>query len=167
MTTIKTDVLGEVTRDGEAWSVRYVRSLDTPRPRVWDAITNHEQVATWMMTDEMTLEPRLGGAVHYRWGPSDRSDGDISTFDPPRTIEYSWREGSHTSMVRFELEETTTGTDLTLHHWNLSRDEVNGVGPGWHTHLELLAATLASEPFDFDARFDELKPRYAAVIEDL
>ena len=159
--------LGTLSADGETRSVRYVRVFDVTPEVLWDAITDPDRIARWMRTEQMSFEHHVGGQVHYRWGGSDESIGTVKVFDPPHAVEYTWWENSGNSTVRFELRPLDTGVELTLHHSNLRAEEVSGVGPGWHAHLDFLNAVLKGEAFDFDQRFDELKPEYEARVASL
>jgi uncharacterized protein YndB with AHSA1/START domain len=155
-----TDELGTLSSNGTTRSVRFVRAFDVSAGELWDAITDPKRIAPWMRTEEMLFEPHVGGKVRYRWGGNDESIGTVKVFEPPHAVEYTWKEGSESSTVRFELRSLAAGVELTLHHWNLSPDRAAGVGAGWHAHLEYLGAVLRDEAFDFDQRFNELLPGY-------
>jgi uncharacterized protein YndB with AHSA1/START domain len=117
---------------------------------------------------EATFEPRVGGAVSFRWEGSGECSGIVSIFDPPRVLEYSWVEGDATSVVRFELRPGATGVVLVLDHRELPPRAHAGVGAGWHTHLDALGAVLAGEPtLDFWARFHALEPQYSKLVAEL
>ena len=161
------DELGVVERDGDRWSVRFVRRIDASALDVWDTLTNPERIARWMQTESMIMEPRAGGAVHYRWGGSDECHGTVSIFDPPHTLEYSWNEGENESIVRFDIIPLEEGVKLTLEHRMLRVGDLKGIGPGWHTHLDYLDAVLHDEPFEFEPRFHSLEPIYAQVLQQI
>ena len=57
------DPLGEVRRDGDRWSLRYVRLLRHSPEKVWAAITRSEHLAHWLPCD--ILGERRAGAVSY------------------------------------------------------------------------------------------------------
>lgn len=159
------DALGVVKRQGDYWSIRYVRHIDVSAQELWDSLTQPERIARWMQTESMSLEPNVGGAVHYYWGGSDRCDGIVTDFDPPRTLAYSWNEGANTSSVRFDIVEREGGVELTLEHRTLTTDEIKGVGPGWHAHLDYLDAVLHHANFEFSPRFESLQPLYERVLQ--
>jgi hypothetical protein len=56
---------------------------------------------------------------------------------------------------------------LVLHHRELPANTHASVGAGWHAHLDSLRALLASEKFDFWARYHELEPEYEKLVADL
>jgi uncharacterized protein YndB with AHSA1/START domain len=161
-----TENLGTMGAEDKTRSLRYVRVFDVSPEELWDAITNPDRIARWMRTEQMTFEHHVGGNVHYRWGGTDESIGTVKVFDPPHAVEYTWREGSETSTVRFELRRIDHGVELMLHHWNLGPD-CAGIGAGWHAHLDFLKAALGDQEFDFDRRFNELLPRYEAKAAEL
>ncbi len=162
-----TENLGTLSSEGGTRSVRFVRVFDVSVEELWDAITDPDRIARWMRTEQMTFERHVGGAVRYRWGGTDEAIGTVKVFDPPHAVEYTWREGSESSIVRFELRPLAQGVELTLHHWNLGSDQATGVGAGWHAHLDFLNAVLGDEVFDFDRRFNDLLPRYEVSAAQL
>jgi uncharacterized protein YndB with AHSA1/START domain len=160
------DELGTAAKDGDDRSVRYVRTLDAAPEEVWAALTDPERLARWMLTDSMVMEPRVGGEVHYAWS-HDHSDGIVAVWDPPHTLEYTWNEDNGASVVRFELAARHGGTELTLFHRFISPRFASEIGAGWHTHLDLLDATLRGGTFEFGPRYDTLKPLYEEQFDSL
>ena len=114
------DDLGTLTVQGDLRSVRYTRVIDASPEELWDALTNPERIARWMLTEEMVLEPRVGGKSHFGWGKQGSADGTVTVYDPPRCLEYTWEEESGTSTVRFEISEVASGVELVLFHRDLA-----------------------------------------------
>jgi uncharacterized protein YndB with AHSA1/START domain len=92
---------------------------------VFEAVSTGEHLDEWLLP-ESRVERREGGACAFGWGsPADdpaASRGIVTVFDPPKTIQYSFDEGSGVkdggSYMRFDLEPDGDGTLLyfTLHY---------------------------------------------------
>jgi uncharacterized protein YndB with AHSA1/START domain len=134
---------GTITHDGDHRLVRFERQYNATPEEVWAALTEPDQLAGWLA--QASLEPRAGGRVHLRWTTGDEMDGSITVFEPPRLLEYTWREPADTqpSVVRFELTTAESGTRLVLEHRKLPASGAAGFGAGWHSHLDALRALLA------------------------
>jgi uncharacterized protein YndB with AHSA1/START domain len=98
-------------------TMRYDRAYPHPIERVWDAVSTSEHLDVWLLP-ESRVEPRLGGRCAFGWGgPADdpvATTGEVTVFDPPSTIEFSFEDGS---TMRFDLARDAGGTKLsfTLH----------------------------------------------------
>jgi len=72
----------------------------------------------------------------------------ITELDPPRKISFTWQNSGD---VAFELEPKDDKVLLTVTHRRLpDRRTMLRVGPGWHMHLDVLAARVTgteTEPF--------------------
>jgi uncharacterized protein YndB with AHSA1/START domain len=155
-----TQTLGTIGRDGDLRTVRHVRHYDATPEEVWAALTEPAHVRNWLA--EMTIEPRVGGRVSFRWDSGDTEDGEVRAFDPPHVFEYTWTQGA-VSHIRFELSADEGGTVLVLEHSLINVDSAAGIGAGWHSHLDALDAMLDGThqaPADWTARYEELLPDY-------
>ncbi|HEX9116122.1 MAG TPA: formyltransferase family protein, partial [Anaerolineae bacterium] len=147
---------------------RYPQSVET----VWAALTEPAQLAAWF--GPVTLEPRAGGTIVVEAGPASvpvavrRSVGQILAWEPPRLLEYEWRQAIiEASTLRYELAPDGDGTLLRLTHRWLSLPSAKGFIPGQHANLDRLAAHLAGEPIpDWQQRFNEVAPAYAGAVVD-
>ena len=83
----------------------------------------------------------------------------ITELDPPRKLAISW--GSDGS-VSFELVPEGNDVLLTLIHRGVpDRASLLNLGPGWHAHLDILAARIAgNQPKPFWDEFLRLKSEY-------
>jgi len=151
---------GQYTQRGE---VQFTRLLPGPIERVWTYITDSEKRGTWLAKGPMDL--RKGGAVHLTFHHADltpgeempeeyrRSDGKpyemkgtILRCEPPRLLSFQWTNAED-SEVTFDLTERGTDVQLVLTHRRLvSRDLIESVSGGWHTHLAVLIAQLNGTP---------------------
>lgn len=103
-------------------SIEHTISIPAPIERVWDAITQAEQMLEWFGT-RVEVDFREGGMLVFGWD-DDVNIGRIETIRKPHEFVYRWR--SYTSdistpiddlpstVVRFTLEETEDGTQLTM-----------------------------------------------------
>jgi len=112
-----------------------------PPARVFEALTNPEQLMRWF-TDASCpvkywrMDARLGGSYSYATGKSKivvngvdefKCHGEITEIDPPRLLVYTWFGNWHldrerNTVVRWELSPTTTGTHLKVTHSGLAQE---------------------------------------------
>jgi uncharacterized protein YndB with AHSA1/START domain len=147
-------------------TIRFERRLPAPIERVWAAITEADQLATWLAASSLDL--RAGGEVEHVFdpaGPGGRVTGTILRVEPMTLFEYEWRFlGEPDSILRYELVADGDTTVLTLTHRLLGSDQVSGYGAGWHAYLDALAAVLArTEAPDWGSRFAAVRAVYARV----
>ncbi len=162
---MKTETIGTLRRDRKGRAVRYERRYDATPEEVWAALTEPDQVPNWFA--QMTIEPRAGGRVTFEWATGETEAGVVRAFDPPKTFEYTWEDGS---VIRFDLRPDGDGTLLVLDHRGLTPEQAVDVGPGWHVHLDALEALLAGSPQtapEWNARAESLKPAYEAQAKAL
>lgn len=158
--------LAELSGDDDRGDVHHRRVIPAPIAAVWAALTEPEQWRVWMGADAAELDPRRGGAVSLRWPDGDRMAGEVTEWDPPRVLEYTWHELDDRGRVRFELEETPEGTVLTFDHSGIPMSMLVGMSAGWHAHLDWLRAHVTRAEFDFGPRYRELRPLYEDATAD-
>jgi uncharacterized protein YndB with AHSA1/START domain len=152
----------------DAATVRHERLLPGPIERVWTYLTASEGLSTWL--GHATIPPRAGDAFTLAFvhcGETSDDDhvmhGVTRIYEPPTLLEYLWREDDREEVVRFELTPVGDRVRLVLTHSGLRRSEAVKVGPGWHTHLDVLGASLGDGTlFPFFERYERLKPEYEA-----
>lgn len=151
---------GTVGPDGDRTEVRFDRWYGTDPDDLWQALTDPARLARWFGA-AADVEPGVGGSIALRWDGADQwVRGEITEWDPPRTLSYGWRfPGEDESYVRFELEPRGEGTLLHLVHRRLG-PAGSGYGAAWHAYLDRLAALYAGEDLDWYARFTALQPTY-------
>ena len=158
---------GTITRvDAAHATIRFERRLSAPIERVWAAITDPGQLATWLATSSIDL--RAGGKVEHVFDPADpggQVNGTILRIEPMTVLEYAWRFlGEPDSILRYDLVADGETTVMTLTHRLLGIDQVSGYGAGWHAYLDALAAVLArTEAPDWGSRFAAVRAAYASV----
>jgi uncharacterized protein YndB with AHSA1/START domain len=159
--------LGELAGAGDRRDLHHRRVIAAPVAAVWAALTEPEQWRIWMGADEASVDARRGGAVALRWPDGDRMSGEITEWDPPRALEYTWQERVERGRVRFELEETRDGTLVTFEHSDIPVSALVGMSAGWHAHFDWLRAQLKGEDFEFRSRYRELGPVYEDIVADM
>jgi len=165
---------GTVTEPG---TIRFERLLPGPVERVWAYLTEPEKRAKWLAAGPMDL--RAGGkfeliwrnaelspkkekipAKYQQYEPEARMSGRIKRCEPPRLLSHTW--DSEESEVTYEL--TPRGKDVLFvltHRRIASRKDMLSFGPGWHTHLGILADQLTGQvPKPFWSTFDGLVTDY-------
>jgi uncharacterized protein YndB with AHSA1/START domain len=143
--------------------VVFERRFDATRERVWQALTDPEELAGWLAPAEMDLQ--VGGSVVLKFDDGDER-GTITELREPEVIAYTWNEGETDSLVRFELEPEGDGTRLRLQHTFEGEIDLSSYGAGWHHHLEQLVARIAGAPIAWDSnRYRELKTEYERMAE--
>ena len=130
--------------------------IKAPISRVWKALTDHEQFGTWFMCridgpfvvgQLSTGNTTYPGYEYIKW------EVMVQKMEPPRFFSYTWHPCSiergkdysdeTPTLVEFTLEETKTGTRLTVVESGFSkipayrRDEAFRMNTaGWSTQVE-------------------------------
>jgi uncharacterized protein YndB with AHSA1/START domain len=146
---------GELIEDG----VRFERLYDATPAELWTAITDPEQLRGWLAhASRWNLVPGEEWQIHFDDGAA---GGRVVAVEEGRLLELTWVEDGSESLLRLEVAPAGTGTLLVLQHSQLTGDRRIGFGAGWQSHLEALDVQLSGgEPFDWWARFEELRPSY-------
>lgn len=126
--------------------------IAAPPQRVFKAISDAEEIrrrSPQLQAYEMDM--RLGGRWYlemrvpqpYRGVSVIRHEGEILELDPPRLLVYSWLANFHndpkmSSVVRWELTATKTGTHVKLTHSGLASEPqaAKDYSGGWPGVLE-------------------------------
>lgn len=150
------------------------RVLPGPIERVWSYLTESDLRGKWLASGEM--EMKVGAPFRLTWRndeltdpPGKRPEGfgeehsmqcEITELDPPHKIGFTW--GS-TGGVVIELVERQNSVLLTLIHRRIrDRSALANIAPGWHAHLDVLAARIEGNPIGpFWDHWAQLKEEYA------
>ncbi len=139
------------TREGLT-VIRFQRRLAHPVERVWQALTDPQELEAWLAAAEVDL--REGGTVRLRWLNTD-SEGNkaqmtatITRLDPPHLIEY---DGDIHGTLRWELRPEGSGSVLTFSSTLPALEGEMGhmVPSGWHIHLDFLEEALDGGSVDW------------------
>jgi len=132
--------------------VKFTRILPGPIGRVWSHITETHLLPMWFGNDS-SIEPRQGGVVRLLGG---HIRGIVTQWQPPRKLVYTWNvfnadDGPDAasaypeSYPTFELEARGKEVVLTFSHFPILERFIPQNAMGWHTMLDILAATLSGE----------------------
>ena len=128
-------------KEGETWTLVLIRDLRHPPAKVWEALTDPEQLREWAPFDSDRNLGAVGTATLSTFGAPYVSETKVKRADEPKVLEYDWGGGD----IRWELEPLGAGTRLTL--WaNIDRRYVSMGAAGWHICLDVLDRLLADEP---------------------
>lgn len=161
----------------EPATLKIQRLLPGPIERVWAFLTESDLRRQWLAAGEMEL--RVGAPFELTWRNAELTDppgqqpegvsGEhsmescITELDPPRKLTFTW---TNSGDVTFELEPRGDDVLLTVIHRRLrDRSMMLMVGPGWHAHLDVLAARMrGKEPVPHWDNWTRLKKEYAERI---
>ena len=134
----------EVRKDGEKWTLVLVRELAHPPDKVWNALTDPEQLRAWAPFDSDQNLGTVGTAKLTTVGAPTPlvSETQVKRADAPKLLEFNWGGQD----IRWELEPLgAAGTRLTLWH-NIDRKFISMGAAGWHICFDVLDRLLADRP---------------------
>lgn len=136
-----TESLGKVTRVRDRVDVRFERHYPRPVETVWNAITEPARLADWMGAAH--VEPRQGGRIEMMTDGPFPMRGEVSVWDPPHVLEFSWSNAhAQDSVVRYELQRVENGTRMLFSHQGIPYASSALFSPGWHSLFAALSAML-------------------------
>lgn len=151
---------GRLASSGDRAVLEYRRRFEHPPARVWRALTEPAELATWFPTT-IDGERAAGAALTFRFEHVELEPmhGEMLTFEPPSLLAFTWGG----DLLRFALEPDVDGTAMTF---SVTFDELGKAtrdGAGWHQSLEGLGCALAGEQGrdDDPGRWRELRDAYA------
>ncbi|MFD8232497.1 SRPBCC family protein [Streptomyces sp. NPDC059696] len=154
-----------LTLDDGRPAVRFSRLYDHPVERVWQFVTDADELERWFPA-RAEIELRPGGAVRFSGDPHmEDSTGRVLAVDPPRHLSFEWGGDE----LRFDLEETgQKSTRFTLTNVLAAQDSAARNGAGWEVCLAALDArargeTTAGPHAGADAPWKELYAAYVAA----
>ncbi|MEW1830900.1 SRPBCC family protein [Streptomyces sp. NPDC088196] len=131
-----------LTLDDGRPAVRFSRIYDQPRDRVWQFVTDPDELAQWFPSRaEFDLRP--GGTVTFSGDPNmPESTGRVIAVDAPRHLSFEWGEDE----LHFDLEEVEEKrTRFTLTNVLGAADTASRNGAGWEVCLAALDAKARGE----------------------
>src|SRR5256885_1029975 len=129
MTMTSTERDGKLIETEDGIGVRFERRLAHPPERVWQAVTQPEELAAWFPD---TIEGEFAAGAEVRFPKFAEMGlpavGTVTEYDPPRLLAFTWG----TSALRFELEPDGDGcrlvfTDMLPREASADRRLVGGV----------------------------------------
>ncbi len=134
-----------LTGDQE-WTLVFVRDLRHPPEKVWAALTDPDQVGKWApyTVDRSLATPGDLTLTMVGGDTPQELPATVGRAEAPTLLEYSWG----TSLLRWELAATGTGTRLTLRQTVEDPDWVPKVAAGWHLCIVVAEHLLAGQPIE-------------------
>jgi uncharacterized protein YndB with AHSA1/START domain len=139
-------------------SIIVERVIPHPPEKIWRALTQAHLFEQWLMKND--FEPRLGAQFTFRAKPMGDWNGivdcEVTAFDPPRRLAYSWKGGSLSnpnyggaldSIVEWVLTPAPGGTRVRMEHSGFGpRNEsaFEAMSGGWPRGLERLEQISAA-----------------------
>jgi len=166
-------------------TIRFERLLPGPIERVWAFLVEPEKRSRWLCagrTDaseggkvemhfnnaELSNQPDLPPPEKYKDMCGEiRFEGRVLDYEPPTLLRHTWDFEGDYSEVTFELSSLKEQVKLVLTHKRLkTRDDLTGVGAGWHTHLDMLADVMnGREPEGFWRQHTANERIYEKLLE--
>ena len=132
--------------DGDRWTLVFVRELRQPPERVWEALTEPDQLRAWAPYAADRSLARTGEATLTMFARADEEADElparVTRAERPRVLEYTLG----TDLLRWELEPVGTGTRLNLRHTVGGPDWGPKVAAGWHLCLDVAERLLEGRP---------------------
>ncbi|NEE22050.1 SRPBCC family protein [Streptomyces sp. SID7499] len=154
-----------LTLDDGRPAVRFSRVYDHPVDRVWQFVTDADELERWFPS-RAEIELRPGGTVRFSGDPHmEDSTGRVLAVDPPQHLAFEWGGDE----IRFDLEETgEKSTRFTLTNVLDAQDSAARNGAGWEVCLTALDARARGEDTagphaGADAPWKELYAAYVAA----
>jgi uncharacterized protein YndB with AHSA1/START domain len=174
-------VTGEPQADGVLeeragiYSLRFERWFDYPVDRVWQALTEGDQLRQWVGGSEVEVDLRPGGKIFTRMAapqagePALSFESTILRVEPARLFEHTFGD-NRDSVVRWELAPEGSGCRLLLTHLEppgFPKQDAPRDLAGWHELLAALDRLLAGRPgAGAEAEWERQRERYAARLQD-
>ena len=128
--------------------IRMTTFVRAPRERVYDALTQAEQLDAWFTTGAR-VDPQPGGMMRWRWvdwGPDHVTDedwGPVLEARRPERYVFQWQAKLGPTTVEVDFEEQPEGTVVRLreHGYPATPEGVAGLmncATGWGEALTLL-----------------------------
>lgn len=125
-------------------AVRFERTYPYPIGRVWQAITESDDLARWFPS-RVTHESRTGGSIEFAGDPySDVSAGTILRFEPQTRFGFTWGPDE----VHMTLEDLGDSCRFVLINVLEEANTAARNASGWTVCLSELDKVLAGERGD-------------------
>ncbi len=130
-------------------TLNFERRLSHPVDRVWQAITEPDELAQWFPT-QVEADLEVGGRMTFTFEDYTLPDGsktmpgEITELDPPRVLAFTWGPPGHEDHLRFELEPVDGDRACVLRFTVVlgMLDKAARDGAGWHVCLDRLERLL-------------------------
>ncbi|MBD3404157.1 ATPase [candidate division GN15 bacterium] len=131
-------------QEGDRHTLVFTRFLAHPPEKVWEALTEPEQMKHWA---PYVPDGSLGVTGERTFRMIDGSTDEpmaatVARAERPRLLEYSFQDGR----LVWELTAHNDGTLLTLRHTVPNADWVTKIAAGWHLCLVVAERLLEGNP---------------------
>ena len=133
-----------VLKDGEQWALVLVRELRHSPAKVWEALTDPDQLREWAPFDADRNLGAVGTTAKLTTVGAPAlpvTEARVTRAIPPKELVYNW--GEHD--MRWELEPSPGGTRLTL-STRIPRAFIAMGAAGWHICFDVLDRHLGGAP---------------------
>ena len=131
-------------QDGDQWTLVLVRELRHAPEKVWQALTDPDELREWAPFDADGSLAGVGNTVKLTTvgAPAPHVTATtVTRADAPRLLEYTWGGND----MRWQLEPRDGGTRLTL--WtSIDRRYISMGAAGWHICFDVLDRLLGGAP---------------------
>ncbi|HEY0812780.1 MAG TPA: SRPBCC domain-containing protein [Pseudonocardia sp.] len=145
-------------------AVRFVRRYPHPAQRVWAAVSEPGELASWFPS-HVEVEPKAGGRITFSGDPNmPPSAGTVLAYDPPRRLAFTW--GGDELHLTVEANGADACT-LTLLNVLEARDAAARNAAGWAVCLAELDGHLRGDRTEgphSGAAAEPWKEHYAAYV---
>ncbi|MFB7511261.1 SRPBCC family protein [Streptomyces broussonetiae] len=133
-----------LTLDDGHPAVRFTRTYDHPADRVWQFVTDPDELEQWFpFRAEMELRP--GGTIRFSGPDVPEFTGRVLAIDPPRHLSFEWGGDE----LHFDLEAVAERrTRFTLTNVLGEANTAARNGAGWEVCLGALDAKARGERFE-------------------
>lgn len=140
-------------------TIRVERLMPGPIERLWSYLVDEDKRRLWFAAGAMA--PQVGSRTKLLFNHANFADEptpekykemekgtvgfdvEVTVFDPPYRLSYTWPAAPGLSEVSFELAEEGDQVRLVLTHQRLrDNDQLLNVSSGWHAHLQVLEDLL-------------------------
>lgn len=118
----------------------------SPIHKVWDALTNSETLALWVM--ENNFKPEVGYKCQFRNKEIDLVvDSEVLIVDKPNKLSYTWVGGPIDTVVTWTLKQEGETTYVHLNHAGFNQEDYayKGAKSGWAYKVEELKKVIGEE----------------------
>jgi uncharacterized protein YndB with AHSA1/START domain len=136
------------------------RRFDCTADRLWEAITDSNQVSDWMKYPAR-IDAHMGGAIFVDFTPDEPLSGVICKWEAGKTFAYTW--GS--SIVEWHIAGDLAGSRLHFSHIGVRPKFLAGIAAGWHAFLDQLEGHLKGETRP--DRFKEFEAVYKEAFDSV
>lgn len=159
---------GKVSKESDGYKVVFKRIFNHPIEKVWDAITNPEQLKYWFTDVEFDFKPGGQIIIKFRDEAKTVSRGKIVSIDAPNKFVWTWED----ELAVWELEKLSANqTQLIFSYSKLPKDYAVNAPAGFHSLLDRLEERLNGSdviyPFGTEENDPEqikMKVAYAAHV---